>query len=444
MSPLSVLDARCSLVVHYSASAPRAISVRDHIDALPAYSTHRVHMLNLVGGRIPQYLADQTFTTIVFHTTFLARRWEQAAFRKLMPLAEVFRSMGALRAALPQDEFMNVDLLDEWFERAGVDLVFTILSAADRATAYPRAVERSVQFEPTLTGYLSDRFVRRAQSSPRRRSIDIGYRAWRAAAWLGRHGSLKVDIAEKTLATAPKDFKLDVSVRAEDQLPGDRWVAFLQDCRYVLGVEGGASILDRDGSVRARTEAYVAANPSADFSEIEQNCFPGRDDELRLSALSPRHLEACATRTGQILVEGDYGGLLRPGVDYIPVKPDLSNLAEALETARDEEMRLAMTERAYSHVVASGAASYRGFASAFDAAVETALADCDPSVVASMRPSPRAMARLGLHMRVQWAAIIVVWRGIITIIAIARLFGVQLTKNGLVARLLKIRRWVAG
>ena len=58
------------------------------------------------------------------------------------------------------------------------------------------------------------------------------------------------------------------------------------------------------------------------------------DGRLQLFAISPRHLEACATRTCQVLVEGEYSGVLRPGEHYIPVRKDLSNLDDVLEHDR--------------------------------------------------------------------------------------------------------------
>jgi hypothetical protein len=154
---------------------------------------------------------------------------------------------------------------------------------------------------------------------------------------------------------------VDITTRPEDTLLGDDWYRFLLGCRYTVGVEGGAGILDRDGSIRDRTTAFVAANPSASFDEIESACFPGLDGTLRLFAVSPRHLEACATRTGQLLVEGAYNGVLRPGDHYLPVARDLSNLDETLRVLDREDQRAAMVERARRDVVDSGRYTYRQF-----------------------------------------------------------------------------------
>ena len=132
-------------------------------------------------------------------------------------------------------------------------------------------------------------------------------------------------------------------------------------CKYTIAIEGGASILDKDGSLREKTEAYLVQNPQADFAEVEKACFPGRDGELVYKAISPKHLESCATRTCQILVEGDYNGILIPGTHYIELKQDFSNINQVLRTAQEDQIRAKITQRAYNDIIASGQYTYRYF-----------------------------------------------------------------------------------
>jgi hypothetical protein len=106
-------------------------------------------------------------------------------------------------------------------------------------------------------------------------------------------------------------------------------------------------------------QAFLAEHPDAPFEAVEAACFPGRDGELDLFALSPRHLEACAARTGQILVRGAYNGVLEPDVHYLALEPDFSNLDVVLEAARDEPRRQRLTTAAYDAVVGSGALDLR-------------------------------------------------------------------------------------
>ena len=127
------------------------------------------------------------------------------------------------------------------------------------------------------------------------------------------------------------ELRADISTDEKETFCGDDWYRFLLKCKYTIGVEGGASILDRDGSISRKTDEYCSRHPGASFDEIEKACFPGLDGSLKLFALSPRHLDACMTKTCQILIKGNYNGTLSPELHYIPLEKDFSNLGQVLE-----------------------------------------------------------------------------------------------------------------
>jgi hypothetical protein len=175
---------------------------------------------------------------------------------------------------------------------------------------------------------------------------------------------LKTQLAEIfERESAARGIKADISTRAEDTLHGDAWYEFLLRCKYTIGVEGGASILDSDGSVRERTDRYAAQHPGAEFEDVEAACFPGLDGSLGLFAISPRHLEACATRTCQVLIEGNYNGVLTPGKHYIELRRDFSNLDDIFVQLKNDDLRAKIVDLdlAYRDVVESGKYSYAGF-----------------------------------------------------------------------------------
>ena len=128
--------------------------------------------------------------------------------------------------------------------------------------------------------------------------------------------------------------------------------------------------------MRRCCERVLAERPDATFEELERECFPGRDGEFGLVALSPRHLEAVADRTCQVLIEGDYDGVLQPDRHYIPLRRDFSNLDEVLETMRRDEERERIVETAYREIVASGAWSYPRFVQRLE---DTALGVAPPT-----------------------------------------------------------------
>jgi hypothetical protein len=349
------------LIVYATLSHPLRSSIEDHLRAFER-AGDRCFYLNLLVRRPPRWLARVDFDLLVFHTTFLAQRWVPRHFAKVRRRAAPLAALDTTRVALPQDEFLRSDDVAEFVTEAGVDVVCSVAPPEAWPVVYPSLDRSRVRLEQVLTGYLDDRRVARIDdivAGTPARPVDIGYRAWEAHPWLGRHGMLKTRIAQAVSEAGPRHgLRLDISTAERDQIVGEGWFAFLARCKATVGVEGGASICDRDGSVKAATEAYLARHPGASFEEIEAHCFAGRDGELPLSVLSPRHLEACATRTCQILVEGDYNGVLRAGEHYLPLRPDLTNLDDILDEATDPARRAAVAERAYRDVVASGAWSY--------------------------------------------------------------------------------------
>jgi hypothetical protein len=350
------------LVVYRLEEYPLRGSVADHLSSFRRYSDSRCFYLNLGLRQVPRFIGKVQFDLVVYHTSFLSARWAPGLLEALMERARPLKGLGRARVALPQDEFFRTDILEEFIEEFEVDTVLSVAPPSEWEKIYPKTDRSRVRFGQVLTGYLDEGTVDRTGrvlADGEQRPIDIGYRAWHAVPWLGRHGLLKTRIEEAFADAAPaRGLKVDISTRHEDTLLGDDWLRFLGSCKYTIGVEGGATILDADGSLKQRTEAYMAANPGADFGEIEQSCFRGRDGELQLKVISPRHLEACATRTCQILVEGDYSGILRPGEHYIELKADFSNLDEVLDTAVRDDRREGIAAAAHRDVVASGDWTY--------------------------------------------------------------------------------------
>ncbi|MET3839610.1 hypothetical protein [Bradyrhizobium sp. OAE829] len=367
-------DRKLNILVVYWHNAPTMrIATYDHLYCFERHlPQHRVFYLNLEHKDLPDYAKNISFDIIVFHDLFFCGRWGgPALFNRLRSQIEFLRDSPAIKIAVPQDEFISADLLCDFINSYDIRAVFSVAPASEWPKIYPLVDRQRVQFYTVLTGYLEQQTLRKidALQAGRHdaRDIDIGYRAggrnWRQASWLGRHGVLKIEIGDRVEAHARKtDIRTDISSRPEDVFMGDAWYEFLLRCKYTIGLEGGASILDWDGTIRTRTLDYVEKHPASSLEEIESQCFPGMDGTFALFALSPRHLEACATGTCQVLIEGDYNGVLEPWVHYLPLKRDFSNLAEIMSLVKQDTHRSEIVGRAYRDIVQSGKYSYSAFA----------------------------------------------------------------------------------
>jgi hypothetical protein len=286
-------------------------------------------------------------------------------FKATVEKARVLKMMNAVKIALPQDEFINTSVLCDFINEFEIQHVYSVAPESEWAKIYPTVDFEKVHFHRVLTGYLDDDTiakVNRIKNSVKVRQIDVGYRAWRAEPWLGNHGILKTKIADLFIEKADqKGLRTDISTRHEDTILGDEWYRFLLNCKYTIGVEGGATLLDSDGKIREATTQYLANHRDATFEEVKDACFKHRDQSLHLFAISPRHLEACLTRTCQVLVEGRYNDVLIPGEHYIELKRNFENIDKVLEDIQNGRGREEIVERAYHDVVESGIYSYRGF-----------------------------------------------------------------------------------
>lgn len=300
------------------------------------------------------------FHAVLLDVTFLCWRWvrPRARFQEMRERYAYLADTGAVLAAFPQDEYDEGETLDAWLADYRTDLVYTVLPAV-RELIFPRTSQRA-QIHPALTGYVEDADVAavgRWAAPFAARSTDVFYRARNLPAYFGRHGQLKARLANRcqeigrVLSERGRPLRLDVSTRPEDTLLGEHWLKALGNARFTLGSEGGSSVWDPRGEIRDRCDRYVSEHPQAAFEEVAAQCFPGEDRPEAFSAISPRMFEAALTRTGQILVEAPYLGVLKPETHYLALAPDLSNFEEVLEASRDDRRAQERIEATHAALV---------------------------------------------------------------------------------------------
>jgi hypothetical protein len=347
---------------------PLRATIRQHLRLFEASPTgHRVHYWNVALG-VPRWVRQAAFDVVVLHTTLLCARWFAQA-------AEVRRDLdwlsdsAAFKIALPQDEYDHSAVLDDWVADLNVDLVGTNFGPAHRADLYPRAAARA-RFLAVLTGYVDPAAAAAVAPAVRPatdRPFDVVYRAAQLPYWFGHHGQLKHRIGAAAIQVAADlGLRADVSVNPGDTIHSDQWYKFLASGRATVGCESGSSALDQRGEIQAAVRRLLTDCPELSFEQVSAR-LPAGWDGYRFFAVGPRHLEAVITRTCQVLVRGEYDGLLKAGVHYVPVRPDLADLPEALAAVRDAAHVDRMTQRAFEDVYLAGKLTYATVAGHLDA-----------------------------------------------------------------------------
>jgi hypothetical protein len=355
------------LVVNGYLDYPMRQSVRDLIYSFHNNKNCNAFIYSIEQGPLPGYLKKVKFDLVVFTTLLLGERWggQEKMYEKVYEPIKYLQDLDVVKIVHPQDEWIHTNELNNFINDFNVSHVFSVAPESEWKKIYNKVDSSKVKFHRVLTGYLEERTVRdikRITDAVTAHKTDIGYRAYKSPPWLGSHGYLKTKIAEVFSKEAPENgLTIDISTKEKDTIYGDDWFRFMATCRFFIGAEGGSTVIDPDGSIFKKGIEYERSNPNASFNDFEKNCFPEMDGNLGLIAISPRHLEACAAKTCQVLVEGDYNGVLKPGLHYIEVKKDFSNLKEVFQKMKDDKLRKNIIEVAYTDIVASGKYSYTGY-----------------------------------------------------------------------------------
>jgi hypothetical protein len=347
-------------------------AIRHHIEAVKqGPSNHQVTFWNACNGT-PALVRRAGYDAVILHTTLLCLRWfpDFAAWRDKLSW---LRALDCLKIAMPQDEYDHSEILDEWLSDLGVEDVFSNFAADARTLLYPRLASRA-RFEHAFTGYIDESTARSLAArlvAAGGRPLDVVYRASHLPYWFGSLGQLKHRIGEHAQReAAARGLTADVSTHPDDAIMGDEWFDFLAAGRVVVGCESGSSVLDRRGEIKNAIREELKSHPDASFEQVATH-MPDGWDSYHFGAISPRHFEAVITRTCQVLVEGRYDGVLVSGRHYVPVRPDLADLGEALQKASDPACASEMAERTYEEIYRSGRYTYRVLAEQIDRVLET-------------------------------------------------------------------------
>lgn len=348
---------------------PHEITYYNAYEDAPFWDTYDTSRLDP-----PKSIRGERFDVVIIHYTFLSGCIIGPAFYRWKHLYDWIARLEALRVAFPQDEGNCAEILEEWLIDLEVHIVFSVHYRPNQPL-YP-TLRHHARIEHCLPGYINA--ARAKEIAPclkpiAERNLDIVYRARRLPHWFGRSGLRKCRVAEVVRERADAlGLHTDISTRIEDVIRGRQWLNFIASSRAVIGVQGGYSAIDWRGEIKARIERWMTKEPALSFEEVDRRLPPGWDD-YSLLTVTPRHFEAIVAKTAQILIEGDYRGVIRPHEHYLPVKPDFSNVDETLEQLRDHHRVQEMVDRTYEEVYRSGRYSYTTFARKIERVLEEEL-----------------------------------------------------------------------
>lgn len=361
------------LVVYYRESRHIRKTIEDSICCFGKYPPENIEVFYYSYRpdiNIDIFLKYMHFDIVMFHFIFICQRWHWNT-QQWKDTVERFQGLwkGALKVLFAQDEQYLTDKIHEFANRVGIHTLFTCANEGAADILYPKERVDLKQIKMVLTGYVDEQTLKNVKKMIRteniKREIDIGYRADVTPFALGFQGRLKTLIPEVVNERAGEypNLKLDVknTVGSKNTFFGMDWFRFLLQCRTMLGSLGGSSIQDPHGEIRWRVSEYQKKNRKATYEEIDEAVLKVYAETIDYTAISPRCFEVAMTKTCQVLVEGEYAGILKPGIHYIELKNDFSNLDQVLEKIQNESYCRKLANRTYRDVIQSGKYTYRRY-----------------------------------------------------------------------------------
>lgn len=386
--PEEVHKSRVALLSHLRAlehcACPHEVTYYNVYDDAPYWIGAESQVERALSDRI----RSDAYDAVILHYSFLSVRTVGSQFFDWKRRYQWIADLPCPKIALPMDEGDCHEVLDEWLVELDVAVIFSVHYRPERPL-YSHMHNRAT-IHPCLPGYVDPTLAEKCEASRRsiaHRTRDVVYRARQLPYRFGRAGQLKHRVGEVFLERAT-DVVMDISTDPSDTIFGDAWMEFLASSRTVLGAEGGFSAIDWRGELKARINAILRDNPNLTFEEVDAQ-MPNGWDDYDLLTITPRHFETALARSGQVLIEGEYRGILIPDQHYIPLKNDFSNIDEVIDRIRDHRTLQEMADRTYEEVCLSGRYSYAAFGQAIESAIRNEHADRveQPSVAAAPRGS---------------------------------------------------------
>lgn len=351
-------------------------TIWENISTLQQYSRYGFEILNIWPGRgklseLPGSVNLAEYAGVMIHPTI---SYDPATLRNLdVNLNVKFKDFDGIKILAKQDEHYKSAEFPRFIEENGFDMLLTCIPEDQISKVYDERILKRISVVHTLTGYVSDHIRNIPYQPYEARRTDIAYRGSLQPISFGQLGYEKRHIGTQVLAhPASRGLSLDISSRWEDRLSGLDWFTFLAKAKAILGVESGSNLFDFDGSIASRCQQFTAEHPGLDpfsdaFYELaEAEILGAHENNVIYAQISPRHFEAAAARSVQIMYEGRYSNIFKPQQHFFPLKRDMSNFEEAIDLIHDADRAKRMIECAYEDIILNERYTYKTFVSQLD------------------------------------------------------------------------------
>jgi hypothetical protein len=303
-------------------------------------------------------LLKYPWDVIILTASTLSERTSTYSLNNLQNFLAPLKDHGAYKVAMPQDDYHCPDDLDKLLNDIEIDLLVTIFHK-ERFLLYPKISNNSkcsviqgqtIYFTDTFN-FLRDRFFTPIE----KRQYDVFYKATNDPVLpnsLGVKKALLSKSFEKALNL--KDLKTNFP-QGKNLIAGNKWFKLMSNSRSILGSNSGSDFIIRNAVLADSFKKKFADLSTEDREEpLDEFNFNGIEKTmLPMTAISPRNIDAASIGTTQILVEGSYSNILKPGLDYLETDFNFSNIEYLLECLNNFKLIRNVTEHAWNTISTS-------------------------------------------------------------------------------------------
>lgn len=325
----------------------------------PRIDTSNRYLVHDCSLPVPPVLKSYDFDAVVMMSTFMDWVKDRRPGDAWLDEYSFLRTSAAKKIVFAQDDYWLSEVRDAFYTDSRVDAVYSVIDSQHWPQLMPRYARSSGVIRQGYTTYLSPRMLGLGSfATPwEQRACDVVYRAAGTPTFPNKLGVLKAKLGDMFTAALGEGhgLVLDLSTDPARFIRGDKWYEFIAGSKAILGSKSGSSLNVRNHETVERLNQFLEANPGASYEDVEQGVFLPADTAAEFTAVSPRNVEAAMLGTLQILVEGNYGGFLRPQEHFVALREDMSNARDVLELLRNPDRCRAMAESCRATLLAQQA-----------------------------------------------------------------------------------------
>lgn len=345
-----------NILICYSGASTFTNTTLEYLNSFSLFLGSNVYYLHVTHGSVPQVDLNIFDCVLISYCARLCfPGYVSASFLSQL------RDYKGVKAVFVQDEYDYVNNEISALRTISPHIIFTCVPKEQVPLVYPQDLFPETQFVQVLTGYVPSNLPHLELTPLQERPIDIGYRGRDITYRYGALGDYKYRVGSEFLSH-PNSHSLELDIRMDEssRIYGDKWFSWLGMCKTTLGSPSGSNIFDFDGSI---AEAFKYAD--GNVNQVPKDILDSialLDNKFDMGQISPRVFEATSMGCALIMVRGSYSGILSPGVHYLPIDLDFTNLSEIIDSVKDVQLLASIAKRAQYDLLTSGLYSYQSFA----------------------------------------------------------------------------------